>query len=67
VASSCQAFGKTKENLQIDKPNRALTTFVSAFLANLTFHAATGMGMIVRRTRRGARRFLNRRFSLKAQ
>jgi hypothetical protein len=60
-ARSRQASGKTIENAEIENPNRTLTTFLSAILANLTFHAVGGMGMIDRRTRRGARCFRNRR------
>jgi hypothetical protein len=46
-----QVFGKAKENPKVEKPVPTLTTFVSVFLANLTFHAGNGMGMIIRRTR----------------
>jgi hypothetical protein len=63
----CQTFGKTRENPGVENKRPILTTFVSAFLANLTFHAGNGMGMIIRRTRRGALCFWNRRFPLKAR
>jgi hypothetical protein len=64
---SRQALEKTTGNLEIDNSDRTLTTFVSAILANLTFHGVGGMGMMVRRTRHGARCFLQQAFPLKAR